>query len=230
APRTKNTHTYTHTYYPIQQSDNLHSSAFTQLQEHDISNFLPPPSPPLQSTTEEVFPDHDEPLRSASITSSNSALEANSMDRPLSLPAVDAQLPGDIDEQGIPRTTTSAFAEDPAAVSVQQGPDLVQDIVSDITLGTSPQVGNGESDPIGHLSQELAEQLFNFQGCCNECHQAAKRSHMGDTNEHISLAMYLYFTPELGPDILSRETIAHQKDDVAGKLSPTLLFLIVVYP
>jgi len=112
-------------HYHIQQPDNSHSSAFTQLQEHDISNFLPPPSPPLQSTTEEVFPDHDEPLRSASITSSNSALEANSMDRPLSLPAVDPQLPGDIDEQGIPRTTTSAFAEDPAAVSVQQGPNII---------------------------------------------------------------------------------------------------------
>jgi hypothetical protein len=43
---------------------------------------------------------------------------------------------------------------------------------------------------------------------------------MEDTNEHISLATYLQFTPELGPDILSRETIAHQKDDLAGKLSP----------
>jgi hypothetical protein len=31
---------------------------------------------------------------------------------------------------------------------------------------------------------------------------------------------YLDFTPELGPDILSHETIAHQKDDLAGKLSP----------
>ncbi|PNP55221.1 hypothetical protein FNYG_15524 [Fusarium nygamai] len=43
---------------------------------------------------------------------------------------------------------------------------------------------------------------------------------MEDTNEHISLAVYLDFTPELGPDIVSHETIAHQKDDLAGKLSP----------
>ncbi|KAI3571804.1 hypothetical protein IWW34DRAFT_240865 [Fusarium oxysporum f. sp. albedinis] len=72
-------------YYPIQQLDNSQSSAFTRLQEQDISNFLPPPSPPLQPTTEGVFPDHDEPVRSASIISSNSVPEADSVDRSLSL-------------------------------------------------------------------------------------------------------------------------------------------------
>ncbi|RKK66775.1 hypothetical protein BFJ69_g15098 [Fusarium oxysporum] len=112
------------------------------------------------------------------------------------------------------------LCKDPVAVSNRQGPDTVQDIVSAITPETSPQVGNGEPDPVGHLARELAEQLLNFQGCCNECHQAAKRSHMEDTNEHISLATYLHFTPELGPDILGRETIAHQNDDLAGTLSP----------
>ncbi|RSL82713.1 hypothetical protein CEP52_016900, partial [Fusarium oligoseptatum] len=44
--------------------------------------------------------------------------------------------------------------------------------------------------------------------------------HMEDPNEHISLAVYLEFTPELGPDVLSNEAIAHQKDDLAGKMSP----------
>ncbi|RSL84143.1 hypothetical protein CDV31_016741 [Fusarium ambrosium] len=43
---------------------------------------------------------------------------------------------------------------------------------------------------------------------------------MEDPNEHISLAVYLEFTPELGPDVLSNEAIAHQKDDLAGKMSP----------
>ncbi|KAM6506746.1 hypothetical protein FALCPG4_018840 [Fusarium falciforme] len=43
---------------------------------------------------------------------------------------------------------------------------------------------------------------------------------MEDPNEQISLAMYLEFTPELGPDVLSKEAIAHQKDDLAGKMSP----------
>jgi hypothetical protein len=79
------------------------------------------------------------------------------MDRPLSLPAVDPQLPRDIDKQGIPHTITSAFAEDPVAVLIHQGPDLVQDIISNTTLETSPQVGNGELDPIRHLLQELVE-------------------------------------------------------------------------
>jgi hypothetical protein len=92
-------------HYPIQQLDISQSSAFTRLQEQDISNFLPPPSPPLQPTTEGVFPDHDEPVRSASIISSNSVPEADSVDRSMSLLAADPQLPGDIDEQSIPSTS-----------------------------------------------------------------------------------------------------------------------------
>ncbi|KAG5788160.1 hypothetical protein H9Q69_012776 [Fusarium xylarioides] len=142
------------------------------------------------------------------------------MERSLPLLPADPQLPGNIDKQSIPHTGTSTLAEDVVAVSNHQGPDTVQDIVSAITPETSLQVENGEPDLVGHLARELAEQLLNFQGCCNECHQAAKRSHMEDTNKHISLAAYLHFTPELGPDILSRETIAHQKDDLAGTLSP----------
>jgi hypothetical protein len=81
-------------------------------------------------------------------------------------------------------------------------------------------VVDGESGPIKHLAQELAEQLIKLQGCCNECHQAARSHHMEDPNYHISLAEYLEFTPESGPDILSNGTIAHQKDDLTGKLSP----------
>ncbi|EWZ79008.1 hypothetical protein FOWG_16786 [Fusarium oxysporum f. sp. lycopersici MN25] len=127
--------------------------------------------------------------------------------------------PGDINEPSIPNTGSPPYAEDPVAVPNHQDPDAVQD-VSDTIPETSPQVGDGEPGPIEHLALELVEQLIKFQGCCNECHQAEKRSHLGDTNEHISLAVYLDFTPELGPDILSHETIAHQKDDLAGKLSP----------
>ncbi|KAM5527792.1 hypothetical protein FOXYSP1_19665 [Fusarium oxysporum f. sp. phaseoli] len=43
---------------------------------------------------------------------------------------------------------------------------------------------------------------------------------MEDSNEHTSLPVYLGFIPELGPDVLSNETIAHQKDDLTEKLSP----------
>ncbi|KAF9772354.1 hypothetical protein IL306_009932, partial [Fusarium sp. DS 682] len=73
-------------HYPIQQLDNSQSSAFTPLQEQDISNFLPPPSPPLQPTTEDAFSDHDEPLRSTSIISSSGVPEAYNMERSLPLP------------------------------------------------------------------------------------------------------------------------------------------------
>ncbi|KAG4256530.1 hypothetical protein BFJ72_g14788 [Fusarium proliferatum] len=207
-------------YYPIQLSTNSQSSAFTQLQEQDMSNFLPPSSPSLQPSTEEVFPNHEEPLRSTPIATPNGAPEVDSVDRPSSLPAGDPQLPGRIDEQSLLNTGTSSFAEDPVAVPNHQSPEPVQDVVFDITSESSPQMGNSEPDPIEHLAQELVEQLIEFQGCCNECHQAAKHNHMEDTNEHIGLATYLNFTPELGPDILSHETIAHQKDDLAGKLSP----------
>lgn len=67
-----------------------------------------------------------------------------------------------------------------------------------------------------------SEDIFfrDFQGCCNDCHQTAQRNHIEDPNEQISLAMCLEFAPELGPDVLSTETIARQKDDLAGKMSP----------
>jgi hypothetical protein len=32
--------------------------------------------------------------------------------------------------------------------------------------------------------------------------------------------VYLEFTPELSPDVLGNKTIAHQKDNLAGKLNP----------
>lgn len=207
-------------HYPVQQLDNPHNSVFTRLQEQDINNFLPPPSPPLQPNTEGVFPDHNKSLRSASIISLSSALKADSVDRPSSLPAADPQLPGYIDKQSIPDTETSTFAGDPIAVPNHQSPEPVQNIIFNTTSEISPQIGNSEPDPIKHLAQELGEQLIKFQGCYNECHQAAKHNHIEDTNEHIGLATYLNFTPKLGPDILSHETIAHQKDDLAGKLSP----------
>ncbi|KAJ4177216.1 hypothetical protein NW767_015202 [Fusarium falciforme] len=99
-------------------------------------------------------------------------------------------------------------------------PGAGQAVAFDTASEISPQTENSEPDPVGHLAQELAEQLVKFQGCCNDCHIAAQRNHMEDPNEQISLAMYLEFTPELGPDVLSKEAIAHQKDDLAGKMSP----------
>ncbi|KAM6508147.1 hypothetical protein FALCPG4_018034 [Fusarium falciforme] len=157
--------------YPIQHLDSTESSLVAELDKNqDIGNFLPPPSPPLQPSTEEVSFDDD--------------------------------------------------AIDSVSISNHESLDSGQAIMLDTSLETSSQVQNGEPDPVGHLAQELAEQLVKFQGCCNDCHQAAQRNHMEEPNEDISLAMYLEFTPELGPDVLSNEAIAHQKDDLAGKMSP----------
>ncbi|KAL3587858.1 hypothetical protein FPOAC2_13757 [Fusarium poae] len=137
-----------------------------------------------------------------------------------SIVATDPQLPGDINKQSIHSTGSASHAEDAVAVPNYQNPDPFQDIVSDTTSEVSPQIGDGEPGPVEHLAQEVAEQLIKFQGCCNECHQAARSHHMEDPNYHISLAEYLEFTPELGPDILGVETITRQKDDLTGKLSP----------
>ncbi|RSL86279.1 hypothetical protein CDV31_016424 [Fusarium ambrosium] len=117
-------------------------------------------------------------------------------------------------------TRTFTGAVDSASVSNHGSTDPNRAITLDAASGTSPRVENGEPDPVEHLAQELAGQLVEFQGCCNDCHQTARRSHTEDPNEHISLAAYLEFTPELGPDVLSNGAIAHQKDDLAGRLSP----------
>ncbi|KAL6411026.1 hypothetical protein AUP68_07462 [Ilyonectria robusta] len=111
-------------------------------------------------------------------------------------------------------------AGESVSISNHGSPESDPAITFDTTLETSLQAENDEPDPVGNLAQELAEQLVKFQGCCNNCHQAAQRNHMEDPNEQISLAMYLEFAPELGPDVLGTETIARQKDDLAGKMSP----------
>ncbi|KAH7117379.1 hypothetical protein EDB81DRAFT_767188 [Dactylonectria macrodidyma] len=115
---------------------------------------------------------------------------------------------------------TFAGAEDSISMSNHESPDPGQAIAFDTTLETSPQAENDEPDPVEHLARELADQLIQFQGCCNDCYQAAQRNRMEDPNEQIGLAMYLEFAPELGPDVLGTETIARQKDDLAGKMSP----------
>ncbi|KAI5455736.1 hypothetical protein BGZ63DRAFT_397853 [Mariannaea sp. PMI_226] len=66
---------------PIQQLDNSESSLAAGLDnDQDISNFLPPPSPPLQPTTDGISFDDDEPVRAASIISSSGAPEVDSLD------------------------------------------------------------------------------------------------------------------------------------------------------
>ncbi|KAH7109785.1 hypothetical protein EDB81DRAFT_849298 [Dactylonectria macrodidyma] len=107
-------------------------------------------------------------------------------------------------------------AVDSVSIPNHESPD--PNITFDTISETSPEVEDHEQDPVRCLAQQLTEQLTKFRGCCNDCHQAAECDRTEDPNEHISLAMYLEFAPELGPDILGSATIAHQKDDLAGKL------------
>ncbi|KAH6985541.1 hypothetical protein EDB80DRAFT_540102, partial [Ilyonectria destructans] len=58
-------------HHPIQHQDNTESSLATELDSQEISNFLPPPSPPLQPTTKEIFLDDGEPSGAVSIPSSS---------------------------------------------------------------------------------------------------------------------------------------------------------------
>jgi hypothetical protein len=65
--------------------------------------------------------------------------------------AMDPQVPGDINEKGIPSTGSAPLTEDAVAVPNHQDPDLGQDIVSDTTSEVSPQIGDGESGPFEAL-------------------------------------------------------------------------------
>lgn len=67
------------------------------------------------------------------------------------------QPPEDIEEQDISSIRTSTNAVDSVSMSNHQSSNPSHDIAFDITLETSPQVGNGEPDPVEHLAQELAE-------------------------------------------------------------------------
>ncbi|KAL7940768.1 hypothetical protein V8C42DRAFT_356065 [Trichoderma barbatum] len=90
--------------------------------------------------------------------------------------------------------------------------------IPDAGLESSPQPGDDEPDPAGHLARELGEQLIKFRGCCSDCHRAADQRRLESLNEQISLAQYLESTTGLGADVLGSKTIASQKDDLAGQV------------
>ncbi|KAI5463922.1 hypothetical protein BGZ63DRAFT_442714, partial [Mariannaea sp. PMI_226] len=105
--------------------------------DQDISNFLPPPSPPLQPTTDGISFDDDEPVRMVSIISSSSAPEVDSVDSSQSLLTANPQPPGDIEERAMSSIGTSTDAVDLVSISNHENPDQVQDIAFNTTLETS---------------------------------------------------------------------------------------------
>jgi hypothetical protein len=67
--------------YPIQHLDGAESSLVAELDKNqDIGNFLPPPSPLLQPSTEEVSFDDGESLGAALILSSSDISKVDSTD------------------------------------------------------------------------------------------------------------------------------------------------------
>jgi hypothetical protein len=67
--------------HPIQHLDNAESNLAAELDKNqDIGNFLPPPSPPFQPTTDEVSFDDGESLRAILILSSSDISKVDSTD------------------------------------------------------------------------------------------------------------------------------------------------------
>jgi hypothetical protein len=75
----------------------------------------------------------------------------------------DPQPPEDIEEQAMSDIGAFTGAVDSVSISNHEGPDPGQAITFKTTLETSPQAENDEPDPVGHLAQELAEQLVKFK-------------------------------------------------------------------
>ncbi|KAL6408562.1 hypothetical protein AUP68_08422 [Ilyonectria robusta] len=140
----------------------------------------------------------------------------NSMDISEFLPPASPPPMGDIEEQAISDIGVTTDAVDAFSMPNYESPN--PNINFDAASHTSPETEDDEQDPVRHLAHELTEQLIKFQGCYNNCHQAAECNRTEDPNKYISLAIYLEFAPELGSDILGSATIAHQKDNLAGKI------------
>ena len=135
------------------------------------------------------------------------------------LTTADCRLEEHSEEHAVFESEPTACAADSPTHSNYGSPGL-EDMTFNEPQEAPPQTGNGGHDLVGHLAQELAEQLIKFQGCCHTCHQAAKQSRVASPDRQISLATYLESTVGLGLDVLSRETLATQKDDLAGKINP----------
>jgi hypothetical protein len=106
------------------------------------------------------------------------------------------------------------------ATSTHDRPSQDEEGPSDVLWEPTPPPRVEESEEAGQLATALAEQLIQFQGCCGDCHQAAKQSRMDSPHEQIALAAYLDSTVGLCPDVLGCKTLASQTDDLAGQLQP----------
>ncbi|KAL6884441.1 hypothetical protein GGI43DRAFT_433358 [Trichoderma evansii] len=107
------------------------------------------------------------------------------------LTAIDPQLEGDTEEQAIFDAGTPADVADSGPVLNYNNNSPVADeaIGFDVPLEPPHQLENNEPDLAGRLAQKLAEQLVKFQGCCTDCHQAAKQSCLESPNANAQTSL-----------------------------------------
>jgi hypothetical protein len=106
------------------------------------------------------------------------------------------------------------------AVSFHNVPVQDEGVPFDASRQPTPPPRFESSEGTQQLAAALVEQLIRFQGCCRDCHQAAKQSSTNSSDEQIGLAAYLDATAGLCPDVLSCKTLASQTDNLAGQLRP----------
>ena len=138
------------------------------------------------------------------------------------LPSADQPWSEEADGLILCDAVTPAHTGDAVATSTHDYPNQDEEGPSDVFREPTPLAGIEESEEsgAGHLATALAEQLIQFQGCCRDCHRAAKQSRMDSPHEQVALAAYLDSTAGLCPDVLGCKTLASQTDDLAGQLQP----------
>ena len=106
------------------------------------------------------------------------------------------------------------------ATSTHDRPSQDEEGPSDVLWEPTPPPRVEESEEAGQLATALAEQLIQFQGCCRDCHRAARQSRVDSPHGKIGLVAYLDSTVGLCPDVLACKTLASQTDDLAGRMHP----------
>ena len=85
---------------------------------------------------------------------------------------------------------------------------LVPDLISD------------DQSAVAKLAVRLADQLLEFHGCCNDCHNRSKMEHTSEHNTHTSLQDYVTDSATINcPQVLGTFGIAAHKDDLASQMT-----------
>lgn len=72
---------------------------------------------------------------------------------------------------------------------------------------------------IEKLGMRLANQLVQFNGCCQECHSQAAQEHTAQHERHFSLPEFMSQAKDHCPDILSSKKITSFQDNLQGRIT-----------